>query len=99
MCPDPITNNEGTLCNEDRNTCLDGVCAGSVCVQINRMECQCTADHDQLCDVCCTVYGANGTEHCVSTFDLVSWIKVKHYSYSYIAMSLSMNNTYTYIAY
>lgn len=76
MCPDPIPNDEGTLCNENRNTCLDGECAGSVCLRINTTECEYPEDQDYLlCTVSCIVYTADGTERCVSTFDLVSCIK------------------------
>ena len=82
MCPDPIPNDEGTLCNKDRNTCLDGVCTGSVCLRINTTECEYSEDEDKLCTVSCTVYTAGGRERCVSTFDLVSFILHK-YKYRY----------------
>lgn len=71
VCPNADTSADGTLCNGDQNTCLDGACTGSVCLHINLMECQCTEPENQLCDVCCNRTVGNTTE-CVSTFNLVS---------------------------
>ena len=71
MCPDPVKSSDGTLCNLDRNTCLNGECVGSVCLRINETECQCTGNSGQLCHVCCND-NSTGTLRCVSTFELVS---------------------------
>ena len=78
VCPNTDTRADGTLCNGDYNTCLDGVCTGSICLLINSMECQCTGSVDQLCDVCCI---ENSTTRCVSTFALVSTYIVKLLEY------------------
>ena len=71
LCPNPVTSTDGTLCNDDSNTCLNGDCIGSVCFRINETECQCTGNPDELCHVCCTD-NSTGTERCVSTYRLVS---------------------------
>ena len=71
VCPNADTSSDRTLCNDDRNTCLDGACTGSICLLINSTECQCTEPPDQLCDVCC-IENVENTTRCVSTFALVS---------------------------
>ena len=71
LCPNPVTSTDGTLCNDDSNTCLNGDCVGSICFRINETECQCTGNDDELCHVCCTD-NSTGTERCVSTYRLVS---------------------------
>ena len=74
VCPNPDTNADKTLCNSDRNTCLDGVCSGSICLLKNFTECQCTepsSPSNRLCDICCNVTVGNNSR-CESTFTLVS---------------------------
>ena len=65
-------------CNNGRSSCVDGLCSGSVCLNNNLEDCQCTGNPAQLCHVCCMVDGV-----CQSTFNLV----VKLHFYLFIPSS------------
>ena len=69
-CPAPIPRRGNGLCNNDRNVCIDGVCAGSICITMNATDCQCSISagnpESTLCHVCCRV----GSGPCESSFEL-----------------------------
>ncbi len=67
-CAAPMAR-DGTMavCNGGNNFCIDGVCAGSVCVRNQLDDCQCTEIETQRCHVCCVYNGV-----CTSTFDIMS---------------------------
>ena len=66
-CPPPLPREGRALCNDGNNICVDGVCAGSICVRENLTDCQCTGDVNNLCHVCCV--DVNGT--CKSSFNIL----------------------------
>ena len=67
-------------CNGGRSSCVDGLCSGSVCLNNNLQDCQCTGSQAQLCHVCCMVDGV-----CQSTFNLGDRVKL----YFYLSLSSS----------
>ena len=72
VCPASVSR-QGP-CNNGRSSCVDGLCSGSVCLNNNLEDCQCTGNQAQLCHVCCIVNGV-----CQSTFSLSNMVKLHFY--------------------
>uniref|UniRef100_A0A672GGJ7 Disintegrin and metalloproteinase domain-containing protein 10 n=1 Tax=Salarias fasciatus TaxID=181472 RepID=A0A672GGJ7_SALFA len=58
QCPSSEPKENLTLCHEDTQVCLNGVCSGSICVKYGLEVCTCASQEGQdeaaeLCHVCC----------------------------------------------
>ncbi|XP_052767852.1 disintegrin and metalloproteinase domain-containing protein 10-like [Mya arenaria] len=51
ICPLPNHVANNTPCANDRNTCRDGRCVGSICATGDMDECKCSGEH--VCYICC----------------------------------------------
>ncbi|XP_050312944.1 disintegrin and metalloproteinase domain-containing protein 10 isoform X2 [Anthonomus grandis grandis] len=68
-CPNPQPKRDKTRCNNDTQLCIQGECAGSICLEWNLQACSLTSqdhpdiDKRKLCELACQ----NGTDICRST--------------------------------
>ena len=63
ICPKAAFKANKTVCNTNSNTCVDGECSGSLCLIINKKDCQCL-EKDAYCNVCCQDKSAKGLSNC-----------------------------------
>jgi disintegrin and metalloproteinase domain-containing protein 10 len=70
-CPDPKPRDDKTKCNNGTQLCINGECAGSICLLWNMSECFLTSqiipniDKRKLCELACQ--NLNDTSTCRST--------------------------------
>lgn len=56
-CPKATPVPERSVCDNGSRTCVKGDCVGSVCLLINKRDCQCS-NQTELCHVCCKDRGS-----------------------------------------
>ncbi|XP_029987158.1 disintegrin and metalloproteinase domain-containing protein 10 [Sphaeramia orbicularis] len=54
LCPEPSAKENLTVCSHGTRVCLNGICAGSVCLKHSLQQCDCPGDSmREKCHMCC----------------------------------------------